>query len=46
MGKHSQTDHVLTDKTQPSGIINVQSFRGCNCDTIFWWLQKLHRDCW
>jgi hypothetical protein len=41
MGEHNQIDHFLIDKRQHSNIIDVHSFRGADCDTIVWWLQKL-----
>jgi hypothetical protein len=30
---HNQIDHVLIDKRQLSNILNVQSFRGADCNT-------------
>jgi len=30
---HNQFDHILIDRRWPSNIIDVQSFRGADCDT-------------
>jgi hypothetical protein len=30
---HNQTDHILIDRRGPSSILDVQSFRGVDCDT-------------
>jgi hypothetical protein len=33
MGKHNQIDHVVTDKSRNSNVIDVQYFRGYDCNT-------------
>jgi hypothetical protein len=30
---HNQIDHILIDRRQHSGVLNVQSFKGAACDT-------------
>jgi len=38
---HNQIDHILIDRRRHSSILDVQSFRGADCDTDhYWWLQK------
>jgi hypothetical protein len=40
---HIQLDHILIDKRLHSSTVDDGYFRGANCDTIIWWLQKLGR---
>ena len=30
---HNQIDHILIDRTLHSGLLDVRSFRGADCDT-------------
>jgi hypothetical protein len=41
LGENNQIDHIFIDKRQHSRKANIQSFRGADCDTIIWLLQKL-----
>ena len=34
---HNQIDHILTDRRWQSSVLDVQSFRGADCDTITIW---------
>jgi hypothetical protein len=33
---HNQIDHVLIDRRRQSNILDVQSFRGADCDTDYY----------
>jgi hypothetical protein len=34
MEKDNQIDHVLTDRRQQSNILDIQSFKGADCDLV------------
>jgi len=33
MGRHNHIDHILTDRIWHLNILDVQSYRGADCDT-------------
>jgi len=33
---HKQIDHILIDRRRQSSILNVESFRGADCDTEYY----------
>jgi hypothetical protein len=42
---HNEIDYASIDKSWHSNTVDVESFRGADCDTSIWWLKKLERDC-
>ena len=36
---HNQIDHILKDRRRHSNMLDVRSFRGADCNNI-WWLQN------
>jgi endonuclease/exonuclease/phosphatase family metal-dependent hydrolase len=44
---HNQIDHILIDRRWHSSMLNMQSFRGADCDTDHYLvLQKSGKDWW